>query len=222
MSGLKRMFLCRLAEGATGKTAVERAALLVDAAMEGKEVTRKVVSETVGAGPRGDGFNWDFMIEVWINAADVPDWNRIAGACLEADLNATKSHTMLAVMKPGTAAIKGTFLSKRRRDASVPEYQSYWRNEHREIIMAQADFFAHVRAYVQNHFHSDSFVSLEGVAPDTEDRFDGAPQMWFDSPDDIYAAFQTQGYLTAIKEDEKTLTWVGQSQSFISRETEIP
>jgi hypothetical protein len=202
----------------------ERAAGLLDAALAGTTATRKVLSETVGAGPRGDAIDWDFMVEVWIDGPDAPDWDRIGAACREAGLDAAASRTMLAeelVMKQGAAAVKGTFLSKKRRDATVPEYQSYWRNEHREIIMAQTDFFAHVRAYVQNHFHPGSFLTLEGIAPAREETFDGAPQMWFDSSDDIYAAFQTRGYLDAIKEDEKILTWVGQSQSFISRETEI-
>ena len=225
MTGIKRFFLCRLAPVSADMPVADRAQILLDAALSGVTVTHKVLSETVGHGPRGDAFDWDFMIEVWLDAPDTPDWKRLSSACRAAGLDAAGSRTMLAeelIMKQGSAAVKGTFLSKRRRDASVPEYQSYWRNEHREIIMAQTDFFAFVRAYVQNHFFPGSFLSLEGVAPAREETFDGAPQMWFDSPEDIYDAFQTSGYLNAIKEDEKILTWVGQSQSFISRETELP
>lgn len=224
MPGFKRFYLCRLATGAAEMAVADRATLLLDAALAGTAATRKVLSETVGAGPRGDSFDWDFMIEAWIEEPDAPNWDRIGAACRDAGLDAAGSRTMLAeelVIKPGSAAVKGTFLSKRRRDASVPEYQSYWRNEHREIIMAQADFFAYVRAYVQNHFQPGSFLSLKGEAQARDDTFDGAPQMWFDSPDDIYAAFKTSGYLNAIKEDEKILTWVGQSQSFISREIDF-
>jgi hypothetical protein len=156
MSGTKRFFLCRRAENTADMAVDERAAGLLDAALAGTTATRKVLSETVGAGPRGDAIDWDFMVEVWIDGPDAPDWDRIGAACREAGLDAAASRTMLAeelVMKQGAAAVKGTFLSKKRRDATVPEYQSYWRNEHREIIMAQTDFFAHVRAYVQNHFH---------------------------------------------------------------------
>jgi hypothetical protein len=223
MAGLKRFFLCRIAGGAADMPITERAEALV-AAMAGVAMHRKVLSQPIGAGPRGDSFGFDFMVEVWLDAPDTPDWPKIAEAACAAGLEPGLSRTMLAdelVMKPGSAAVKGTFLSKRRRGASVAEYQSYWRNEHRAIIMAQEDFFAHVRAYVQNHFYPRSFRALDGVAPAPEDTFDGAPQMWFDSPDDIYAAFRTRGYLDAIKEDEKILTWVGQSQSFVACETEL-
>jgi len=222
MAGLKRFFLCRIASGAADMAVKERAEALIDAAMAGVAMHRKVLSQTIGAGPRGDSFGFDFMVEVWPDAADAPDWPGIAAAARAAGLDPALSRTMLAdelIMKPGTAAVKGTFLSKRRRGASVAEYQSYWRNEHRAIIMAQQDFFAHVRAYVQNHFHPGSYRALDGMVPAPEDTFDGAPQMWFDSADDIHAAFATRGYLDAIKEDEKILTWVGQSQSFVSRET---
>ena len=45
--------------------------------------------------------------------------------------------------------------------------------------------------------------------------------MWFATPDDIYAAFKTEGYRRHIKADEKILVKVGYSQSDISRERPI-
>ena len=47
------------------------------------------------------------------------------------------------------------------------------------------------------------------------------PQMWFDSVDDIYSAFKTEGYTRHIRADEQKLVKVGFSQSFIAREHEI-
>lgn len=189
-------------------------------------VSKAVYSEAIAKGPRGDGFGFDFLVEAWLGDNGVPafDTARSVKAARASGIDPDKSRTVLAdekVIKTGTAAVKGTFLSKRRPDSTVEEYQKYWRGNHADIIQAQKDFFSFVRAYVQNHFVPGSFVTLAGGALSQEDSFDGSPQMWFDSADDIYRAFATDGYHKYIKEDEKILVKVGYSQSFISREFPI-
>lgn len=189
-------------------------------------VRKAVYSEATASGPRGDSFGFDFLVEAWLDDAAVTTFDpaRSASAAIAAGIDPDASRTVLAdekIIKPGTAAVKGTFLSKRRPGSTVDEYLRYWRGTHADIIQSQADFFAFVRAYVQNHFVPGSFVTLAGGALSQEDSFDGSPQMWFDSPDDIYGAFATDGYHKHIKEDEKILVKVGYSQSFISREYPI-
>ncbi len=200
-----------------------RATAFASSFLEGMPVERLVYSEAIAKGPRGDSFGFDFLLEAWLDDKAEPAFDTAWAlrAARDAGLDPDQSRTVLAdekVIKPGTAAVKGTFLSKRRPGSTVAEYLKYWRGTHADIIQAQKDFFAFVRAYVQNHFVPGSFVTLGGAALSQEDAFDGSPQMWFDKPEDIYAAFATEGYQRHIKEDEKILVKVGYSQSFISRE----
>ena len=222
---MKRFFLGKFVHPQTPDAARAKAVAFVSACMRGTKASKAVYNETVGHGPRGDGFGFDFSVEVWLDEPpcdlDIP----VAVKAAEASgIDPNLTRTVIAkehIIKTGNAAVKGTFLSKRRPDSTVPEYLRYWRNEHATIIQAQKDFFAFVRRYVQNHFVHGSYWSIAGASIDQEDAFDGAPQMWFDSADDIYAAFQTEGYLRQIKADEKILVKVGYSQSYISREWPI-
>ena len=222
---MKRFFFGVFTDARPGASARERALKVVSAHLAGAEVQRIVFNEAVAAGPRGDQFSFDFVVEAWLgDPNEVSDHGALLRAAVEAGLDPKLSRTVLAeekVIKPGSAPVKGTFLSKRKPGTSVAEYQSYWRNQHAEIIQAQHDFFSFVRAYVQNHFVDGSYRSFEGEPVGQDDAFDGAPQMWFDSVDDIYSAFKTEGYTRHIRADEQKLVKVGFSQSFIAREHEI-
>ncbi|MBX3579489.1 MAG: EthD domain-containing protein [Rhizobiaceae bacterium] len=222
----KRFILGRFASSPRPDDAKAAATAYASELLKDVDVSRAVYSEAIAKGPRGDGFGFEFLVEAWLPDSTLPafDTERSVRAARAAGLDPEASRTVLAdekVIKAGTAAVKGTFLSKRRPDSSVEEYQKYWRGNHADVIQAQKDFFAFVRAYVQNHFVPASFVTLSGCALSQEDSFDGSPQMWFDSPDDIYGAFATDGYHKHIKEDEKVLVKVGYSQSFIAREYPI-
>jgi len=220
----KRFFLGKVAGSAEDLKA--RATEFAAAFLAGVQVRKAVYSEAIAAGRQGDKFGFDFLVEVWLDDQAQPQFDaaRSLKAARRAGLDPERSRTVLAdekIIKPGTAAVKGTFLSKRRPGSSAEEYLKYWRGTHADIIQAQQDFFAFVRAYVQNHFVPGSFVTLEGRALPQEDAFDGSPQMWFDRPEDLYGAFATDGYHKHIKEDEKVLVKVGCSQSFIAREHPI-
>lgn len=222
----KRFILGKFASPQEPARAKAFATSYASALLRGIPVSRAVYSEAIAAGPRGDSFAFDFLVEAWLDDDATPAFDTALSvrAARTAGLDPDRSRTVLAeekIIKPGTAAVKGTFLSKRRPDSTVEEYQRYWRGTHADIIQAQKDFFSFVRAYVQNHFVPGSFVTLAGGALSQEDSFDGSPQMWFDDPDDIHGAFATEGYHRHIKEDEKILVKVGYSQSFISREYPI-
>lgn len=222
---MKRFFFGVFTSAKSSASAQERALKVVSVHLSGAEVWRAVFNEAVAPGPRGDQFSFDFVVEAWLSEPNqVSDQRALLNTAAEAGIDPKLSRTVLAeekIIKPGSAPIKGTFLSKRKPGTSVAEYQSYWRNQHAEIIQAQEDFFSFVRAYVQNHFVDGSYRSLEGEPIEQDDAFDGAPQMWFDSVDDIYSAFKTEGYTRHIRADEHKLVKVGFSQSFIAREHEI-
>lgn len=222
----KRFILGRMTDATAHEDRKARATAFASAFLRDTSVDRVVYSEAIASGPRGDSFGFDFLVEAWVDDGTDPafDIGRAVRAGRDAGIDVDNSRTVLAdehIIKPGTAAVKGTFLSRRRPDSTVAEYLAYWRGNHADIIQAQKDFFAFVRAYVQNHFVPGSFVTLSGGMLTQEEAFDGSPQMWFDSPQDIYDAFTTDGYHKHIKEDEKILVKVGCSQSFIAREYPI-
>ena len=222
MPGNKRFFLGKLSRTGDAESLMERATAFGSTFFEGTPVTRAVYSEAIAQGPRGDGFAFDFLLEAWLGDVDATfHADRSVVAARDAGIDPNLSRTVFAVehvIKPGSAAVKGTFLSRRRPGSTIDEYLHYWRNQHAEIIQAQRDFFSFVRAYVQNHFVPGSFVTLSGQKLPQEESFDGSPQMWFDSADDVYKAFATDGYQRRIKADERILVKVGYSQSFISKE----
>jgi hypothetical protein len=210
--------------GQIPENAQERAVRLAAVVLENAAVRKLTYNEAIAKGPRGDAFGFDFTVEAWLDGEAEFDPQAVSEAARHEGIDPDLSRTVLAEayqIKHGSAAVKGTFLSKRRPDSSVEEYQAYWRKQHADIIQAQKDFFGHVRAYVQNHFIQGTFRTLTGTTLSQEDGFDGSPQMWFDTPDDIYAAFATNGYQQYIKADEQILVKVGYSQSFIAREHEI-
>lgn len=220
---LKRMILGRFA---TSLPPAERlaASLRLAAAVLPETTLRAVYSEAVAVGPRGDAFGFDMLLESWHSEPDGFDPARAAPLAADLGFDPAATRTVLAeelVFQPDKAAVKGTFLSRRRPDLSVADYQAHWRGEHARVIQAQADFIAQVRGYVQNHFRPGTFLSLEGQPPGEGEGFDGAPQMWFDTVEAVHAAFATEGYRTAIRADEHNFLRVGQSQSFIAREIRI-
>jgi hypothetical protein len=222
---MKRFFFGVFTGDRNSASPQARALKVVSVHLSGAEVRKAVFNEAVAPGPRGDQFGFDFVLEAWLGAPNqVSDSRALLSAAAEAGIDPRLSRTVLAeerIIKAGTAPIKGTFLSKRKPGTSVAEYQSYWRNQHAEIIQAQKDFFSFVRAYVQNHFVEGSYRSLDGEPIEQDDAFDGAPQMWFDSVEDIYSAFKTEGYTRHIRADEHKLVKVGFSQSFIAREHDL-
>lgn len=221
---IKRFILGKFETGHIPDDAQDRAMRLATTVLAGASVEKLTYNEAIAKGPRGDGFVFDFTLEAWLAEEADFDPQKSAEAARREGIDPDLSRTVLARVhriKEGSAAVKGTFLSKRRPGSTVEEYQAYWRKQHADIIQAQKDFFAHVRAYVQNHFVAGTYRTLTGAVVSQEDGFDGSPQMWFDRPEDIYAAFATNGYQQYIKVDEQILVKVGYSQSFIAREHEI-
>ena len=219
---MKRLILGKFSAGRGADARMARAVSYASEVLKNHPVQKAVYNEAVAKGPRGDSFGFDFLVEAWLGQADTAfDSERSIRAARSAGIDPDLSCTVFAdekVVKLGSAAVKATFLSKRRPGTTVDEYLKYWRGRHDEIIQAQKDFFAFVRGYAQNHFVPGSYVSLAGKPMPQEDTFDGAPQMWFDSADDIHLAFATEGYQRRIKADELILVKVGFSQSFIAQE----
>lgn len=222
---MKRFFLGKFSNAPAKGSAQSRALAVVSACLGDAKILKATYNEAVAKGLRGDDFAWDFSVEVWLGEQDRSfDAKKAVAAALEVGIDPKLSRTFLAdekIIKEGSAPIKGTFLSRRKPGTTVKEYLSYWRGNHADVILAQKDFYSFVRRYVQNHFVEGSYQSLEGELIPQEDAFDGSPQMWFDSVEDIFKAFQTVGYTRFIRDDEQKFLKFGHSQSFIAREHEM-
>jgi uncharacterized protein (TIGR02118 family) len=73
---------------------------------------------------------------------------------------------------------------KRRQDLTAEQFIAYWRDVHAPLMQEQSNFWRHVRRYIQNYAisGSDSPIGL----PDTHN---GVSELWFDSPEELRAAF---------------------------------
>lgn len=224
---MKRFFLGKFSTSTppAPEAAKERALRVVAAYLGDTPLQKASYNEAIAKGPRGDAFGWDFTVEAWLGEDPAPlDFGKGVAAARDAGIDPQRSRTVLAdekLIMEGAGQVKGTFLSRRHPEWTVPQYLAYWRGNHVAVIQAQKDFYPYVRRYVQNHFVEGSYQSLEGERIAREDAYDGAPQMWFDSPDAMYDAFKTSGYKDFIREDEKIFLKFGFSQSFIAREHEV-
>jgi uncharacterized protein (TIGR02118 family) len=96
--------------------------------------------------------------------------------------------------------IKLVFTLRRREGMTREEFQRYWREEHAPLVQRHAETI-HLRRYVQVHMretHLDEAISGPRGA---EPRFyDGVAELWWDSLDDLTAAFTSEAGLAAAAE----------------------
>jgi len=99
-----------------------------------------------------------------------------------------------------------TFL--RRNPVMTPdEFVRYWHDVHAPLMQQQEDFWRHVRKYVQNS-------TLEPEAHvDGPDAYDGVSELWFDSADELRAAFDEPGF-AIVREDAKNFVALSGSMSW--------
>ncbi|TFE36485.1 EthD family reductase [Paraburkholderia dipogonis] len=79
-------------------------------------------------------------------------------------------------------------------------FLEYWRNNHAPLVEDTKPFWNRIRRYVQNHGMPERYRSLspEGrIAP-----YSGVAEIWFDSMEDLEAAFNDSQYLARVLPDE--------------------
>lgn len=101
------------------------------------------------------------------------------------------------------------------------EYMDYWFNKHAPLVKSVPEFTRHIRKYAQYHLPDKSKVSASpfGALPDHD--YDGVVAVWFDSYEEMKAAFEEPRYLEVIRPDELKFGNAAHSMTFIVEEFEI-
>jgi uncharacterized protein (TIGR02118 family) len=79
-------------------------------------------------------------------------------------------------------------------------FLDYWHNQHAPLVEATKPFWSRIRRYVQNHGMPERYRSLSTdgqLAP-----YSGVAEIWFDSVEDLEAAFTKAEYLAHVRPDE--------------------
>ena len=87
----------------------------------------------------------------------------------------------------------------RRKAGMTPEeFRTHWREKHGPLIQRLPDFTRHIRKYVQMHpVDLPMPADATGMPP-----YDGFAEMWFDSFEEMGAAFEERSYLEHVRPDE--------------------
>ena len=116
--------------------------------------------------------------------------------------------------------IKVVMAIRRRDDVAPEEFHRYWREEHGPLACRLLERL-NVRRYVQTHtIDTDVNVQL-AAARGTVQAFDGVAELWWDSLDDLVAAFGSEEGLAAnaaLAEDEARFIDLERSSLFLTEE----
>jgi uncharacterized protein (TIGR02118 family) len=120
--------------------------------------------------------------------------------------------------------IKIVFTLRRREGMSREEFQRYWREQHAPLVERHAEVLR-IRRYVQTHARDtdlDEAVSAQRGTPLR--HFDGLAELWWDSFDDLLAAYATEEGQAAsqeLLEDERRFIDLASSPLWLGEEHEV-
>jgi uncharacterized protein (TIGR02118 family) len=123
--------------------------------------------------------------------------------------------------------VKLIFVNYRRPDLTAEEFQRHWRDVHAPLVRSMQDVIR-IRRYVQNHpLAPEALAAYAGArGMDPESMPDGITEAWWDSPEDMDAAFASEEGQEAQRlmlEDERTFVDSSRSLVILSeQETIIP
>jgi uncharacterized protein (TIGR02118 family) len=96
--------------------------------------------------------------------------------------------------------IKLVFTLRRREDMTREEFQRYWREQHAPLVKRHADALQ-IRRYVQVHSRDTDLDQAVAGARGSEPRFyDGVAELWWDSLEELVAAFSSDAGQAAGQE----------------------
>jgi uncharacterized protein (TIGR02118 family) len=102
--------------------------------------------------------------------------------------------------------VKLVFSLRRREGMTRDEFQRYWREQHAPLVKRHADALR-IRRYVQVHGRDTDLDEAVAQARGSEARFyDGVAELWWDSLEDLVAAFSSDAGQAAgqeLLEDER-------------------
>src|SRR6266516_4744668 len=102
--------------------------------------------------------------------------------------------------------IKLVFTLRRREGMTREEFQRYWREQHAPLVKRHAGTLR-IRRYVQTHARDSDLDGLLAASRGSEPSFyDGVAELWWDSLEDLVAAYSTDAGQAAgaeLLEDEQ-------------------
>ena len=120
--------------------------------------------------------------------------------------------------------IKLVFSLRRREDMTREEFQRYWREDHAPLVQRHADALR-IRRYVQTHARDTGLDEAITAPRGSEPHFyDGVAELWWDSLDDILAAFTSEAGQVAgqeLLEDERRFIDLPRSPAWLGEENVV-
>jgi uncharacterized protein (TIGR02118 family) len=120
--------------------------------------------------------------------------------------------------------IKLVFTLRRREDMTREEFQRYWREQHAPLVKRHADAL-HIRRYVQVHARDTSLDgAIAGPRGSEPHVYDGVAELWWDSLEDLVAAFSSdagQAAGQALLEDEQRFIDLPRSPLWLGEENVV-
>jgi uncharacterized protein (TIGR02118 family) len=117
--------------------------------------------------------------------------------------------------------IKLVFTLRRREGMTREEFQRHWRERHAPLVKRHADALR-IRRYVQVHACDTQLDEAVAGARGSEPRFyDGAAELWWDSLEELVAAFSSDAGQAAgreLLEDERTFIDLPRSPLWLGEE----
>jgi len=120
--------------------------------------------------------------------------------------------------------IKLVFTLRRREDLTREEFQRYWREQHAPLVKRHADAL-HIRRYVQTHARdTDLDEAVAGVRGSKPRYYDGVAELWWDSLEELVAAFSSDEGQAAgqeLLEDEQRFIDLPRSPLWFGEENAV-
>jgi uncharacterized protein (TIGR02118 family) len=116
--------------------------------------------------------------------------------------------------------IKAAMAIRRREDVTPEEFHRYWREEHGPLAVRLLEPLK-LRRYVQTHTLDSDLNAQLAAARGTVEAFDDVAELWWDSLDELVAAFSSeegQRANAALAEDEARFIDLERSSLFLSEE----
>ena len=118
-------------------------------------------------------------------------------------------------------AIKMVACVHRRSDLTLAEFAKYWREDHRDLVLSKLPALQ-ARRYAQNHLLPGELGPSLALARGMDtDCYDGILELWWDTLDDVVAAFSSPEAIEAsavLAEDEARFVDLARSRVFLTEE----
>ncbi len=120
--------------------------------------------------------------------------------------------------------VKLVFTLRRREGMSREEFQRYWRERHAPIVKRHAETLR-IRRYVQVHARETPIDDALSASRESEPgSFDGVAELWWDSLEDLIAAYSSEPGQAAgaeLLEDERRFIDLPRSPLWLGEENVV-